>query len=254
MEQFSLADNFERYFSIRFAKTAALREQAFQIRHQVYAEELQWEPPRPTGMETDEFDDFAHTCLLEHKASGQFAGTVRLVIPPVNNCAHPLPFERNDSHIWHQVIDPKRLERGSFSEISRMAVPADFRRRSNEQGKPFVLDEHSSRRAFTEEERRNFPNIAIGLYMASIALVDICHHQCVFVLMEPRLRRHLARFGLPFEQAGDTFEHHGARAIYYLSRNRLTRFFTPEINALYQRIKSTLEQQLTLMPYTPNYH
>lgn len=252
MDRFSIAENFDRYFSVRYAKTAALRQFAFRIRHQVYAEELHWEPANDTELEQDNCDSYAHICLLEHRASGQFAGTVRVVIPPAHANRLPLPFETYASdHLWPHVADPKRLERGAFSEISRLAVPNTFRRRRDEKGRPFILNTNSTPHAFSEEEARNFPNIAIGLYLASIALVDICHHDQTFVMMEPRLQRHLIRFGLMFEQASEPLEHHGTRALYMLRRERLTRFMAPEIAALYDLIHCALSRQLKLVPYGP---
>lgn len=252
MDRFSIATNFDRYFSVRYAKTAALRQFAFRIRHQVYAEELHWEPVNDTELEQDSCDDYAHICLLEHRPSGQFAGTVRLVIPPCHATDRQLPFETYASDsVWPHVVDPKRLERGSFSEISRLAVPNSFRRRREEAGKPFILNGESTARVFSEEEARSFPNIAIGLYLASIALVDICHHDHTFVMMEPRLQRHLVRFGLMFEQSGEPLQHHGTRALYSLKRDSLTRYLAPEIAALYELIYGSLNRQLKLVPYGP---
>ncbi|TCI04473.1 PEP-CTERM/exosortase system-associated acyltransferase [Corallincola luteus] len=248
----SLAENFDRYFGIRYAKNPALKNFAYRIRHQVYAQELGWEAPNQDEIETDSCDPYAHVCLLEHKTSGQYAGTIRLVIPPAHAANQPLPFEQHClQSCWRSVIDPESLERGTFGEISRLAVPDTFRRRQDEKGKPFVLGESSTARAFTEEERRNFPNIAIGLYLAAIAMVDICHHQHVFVMMEPRLQRHLMRFGLPFEQSGEAMEYHGTRALYMLPKAKLTRYLSDDIQELYDLIKAELNQQLTLIPFCP---
>ncbi|GAA5215277.1 PEP-CTERM/exosortase system-associated acyltransferase [Corallincola platygyrae] len=248
----TLADNFDRYFGIKYAKSSAMRNFAYRIRHQVYAEELGWEPCNSQEMETDTCDPYSHVCLLEHRTSGQYAGTIRLVIPPVHASQSKLPFEQHCMEsCWPEVINPADLERGTFGEISRLAVPDTFRRRRDEKGKPFVLNENSTPRAFTEEERRNFPNIAIGLYLAAIALVDICHHQCVFVMMEPRLQRHLMRFGLPFEQAGEAMEYHGTRALYALPQEKLTRYLSKEVAELYDLIKQQLNHQVTLVPFCP---
>jgi N-acyl amino acid synthase of PEP-CTERM/exosortase system len=246
----TVADNFDTYFTIRYAKTRQMREHGYHIRHEVYARELGWEPVNQEEKETDDCDTYSHVCLLQHRSTQKYAGTVRLVIPPCNRPSAPLPFETHCAEsIWLDKVDPSTLERGSFGEISRLAVPSEFRRRKNEKGKTFILNEDSSTTIYTEEEKRNFPNIAIGLYLSSIALVDICHHEGVFVMMEPKLQRHLKRFGLPFEQVGEKMDFRGMRAMFYLPKRNLTSQFTNEIRELYDLLKFNIDRQIRLFPY-----
>lgn len=251
----SLAEEFKQYFSIHYAQTKPLLERSYQIRHEVYAKELGWEPVNPEGIETDECDDYSHVCLLQHRNSQTYAGTVRLVIPPCNRASALLPFEAHcaDS-LWREKLDPAKLTRGSFGEISRLAVPSEFRRRKTDKSAAFQLDESSSTSVFSESERRHFPYIAIGLYFASIALVDICRHEGVFVMMEPRLQRHLQRFGLPFFQVGDKLDFRGTRAMHFLSKERLTSELKPDLKELYERLKLELTNQIHLVPYNTHVH
>ena len=95
MSEYSIADNFNQYFKIRFADTKELRQEAFKIRYGVYSHELGWEPENDEKMESDECDDYAFHCILEHKRTGVFAGCIRLVIPPINDPHRKLPFEEN---------------------------------------------------------------------------------------------------------------------------------------------------------------
>lgn len=251
MGNYSVAINFSQYFQIRFANTKQLRQEAFKIRYGVYADELGWEPENERKMETDECDNYAFHCLLEHKRTGVYAGCVRLVVPPVNNPGLPLPFE---SHCLESarkdVIDSTQLPRGSFGEISRLAVLATFRRREKEKNTPFVLKDVNPETVYSEDERRNFPNIAMGLYLAAVCLSDICNHGGMFVMMEPRLNRRLKRFGLPFEQCGDEMDYHGIRAMFHLPREGFNSQLTPELLELYNIIKSDLLSQLNLIPFT----
>lgn len=251
MSHYSVASNFSQYFQIKFANTKALRQEAFKIRYGVYADELGWEPENDSKMETDECDDYAFHCLLEHKRTGAFAGCVRLVIPPVNNPSLPLPFESHClSSARKDVIDSTQLPRGSFGEISRLAVLADFRRREKEEKTPFVIKEVNPKTVYTEDERRNFPNIAMGLYLAAVSLSDICNHGGMFVMMEPRLNRRLKRFGLPFVQCGDEMDYHGMRAMFYLDRKGFNAELNPELLELYNIIRDDLLNQLNLIPFT----
>ncbi|NMP30537.1 PEP-CTERM/exosortase system-associated acyltransferase [Thalassotalea sp. M1531] len=251
MTAYSIASNFDQYFQIKFASSKALRQEAFKIRYGVYAEELGWEPENADKMESDECDDYAFHCLLEHRRTGVFAGCVRLVIPPAENPELPLPFEAHclDSAM-PEVVDSTKFERGSFGEISRLAVLSTFRRREKEKNQPFVLKEINPETVYTEEERRNFPNIAMGLYLAAVALAEICNHKGMFVMMEPRLCRRLTRFGLPFVQCGEKMDYHGIRAMFYLDRAGFNSDLNPELLELYNIIHKELTNQLYLVPFS----
>lgn len=251
MGEYSIAENFNQFFRIKFADTKLLREEAFKIRYGVYCDELGWEPENALQMETDDCDDYAYHCLLEHKRTGVYAGCVRLVIPPVQLPDLALPFEKNCLHSARkEILDSTKLTRGSFGEISRLAVLTSFRRRKREKKAPFIINAVNSGTIYTEEEHRHFPNIAMGLYIAAVALADICNHVGSFVMMEPKLNRRLKRFGLPFEQIGDEIDYHGMRAMFFLSRNNFCSQLTPELKELYQQIYNDLVKQVFLLPHT----
>lgn len=251
MESFSLAENFNEYFEIIVADTDELKKESYKIRHMVYAEELGWEPTNDEGMEMDECDPYAFSLLLVHKRTKAFAGTVRLVIPPMQSPESKLPFELHCSEsVLKDVIDPDALTRGTFGEISRLSVPNSFRRRLDEQQKPFVINEVGKGDVFSEEERRNFPNIAIGLYLGVIAMVNMCNHSHMFVVVEPRLKKRLGRLGLNFVQCGEELDYHGIRALFYLDQNGFVANLNKEIRALYDLVEGQLRTQLTLYPYS----
>jgi N-acyl amino acid synthase of PEP-CTERM/exosortase system len=251
MTSITLAQNFEQYFQVIFASNQHLREESFRIRHAVYSEELGWEPVRESSQETDECDDYSFALLLLHKRTGQYAGTARLVIPPPSAQHLKLPFEKHVlDKITTNVIDFDALTRGSFSEISRLAVPEVFRRRLGEQNVPFVINDlNPVSDVFSDEERRNFPNIAIGLYLGVIAFADLCNHDSMYVVVEPRLKRRLERLGFLFEQVGEELEYHGVRALYYLPRTKFIAHLNPEIRELYQMLRKQLEAQMYFYPY-----
>jgi len=251
MSEYSIASHFNQYFQIKFADTKELRQEAFKIRYGVYSQELGWEPENAAEMETDECDDYAYHCLLEHRRTGVFAGCVRLVIPPINQPDLQLPFEKSCLHSARtEIIDSSTLPRGSFGEISRLAVLASFRRREKEKNTPFIINNVNPETVYTEDERRNFPNIAMGLYLASVSLADICNHSGAFVMMEPRLNRRLTRFGLPFEQVGEKMEYHGQRAMFHLPRVGFRSQLTNELKELYDIINSDIRNQISLLPFT----
>ena len=251
MDEYSIAKNFNQFFRIKFSDTKELRQAAFKIRYGVYSHELGWEQENKLKMETDDFDNFSFHCLLEHRRTNTFAGCIRLVIPPISQPQKLLAFEKNCLHTARpEIIDSTTLKRGSFGEISRLAVLGAFRRRDKEQNTPFIINKTDPKTVYTEDERRNFPNIAIGLYLAGLSLATMCNHVGLFVMMEPRLNQRLIRFGLPFKQAGDEMDYHGMRALFFLDRDDFFAQLKPELRELYQMIHNDLLKQLFLLPHT----
>lgn len=200
MNSHFFADNFSQYFKIVFANSKQLRQEAFKIRYGVYSRELEWEPKNALKMETDKCDDYSFHCLVEHRRTEAFAGCIRLVIPPLENPSQLLPFEEHClQSVSNETTNCETLVRGSFSEISRLAVLEGFRRNITPSHHLSSLEDNNPQLIYSKAERSNFPSIAIGLYLASIALAQLCNHRGVFVIMEPRLNRRLQRFGLPFK-------------------------------------------------------
>ena len=76
----------------------------------VYCKELGYEKvcqhlENSENSEIDDFDRYSEHVLIKHKASGIYAGCVRLVKPPPQNPKALLPFEANCS----QSFDPKKV-------------------------------------------------------------------------------------------------------------------------------------------------
>jgi N-acyl amino acid synthase of PEP-CTERM/exosortase system len=69
MTESPLAHLFERYFSVVPANTGILLEKVYQLRHQVYCDELGYEQQRASQLEFDEYDKRSIHCLLFHKSS-----------------------------------------------------------------------------------------------------------------------------------------------------------------------------------------
>ena len=250
MTEYSVAEHFNQYFKIRFADTKELRQEAFKIRYGVYSDELGWEPKNDAEMETDECDDYSYHCLLEHRRTGVFAGCIRLIIPPTTEPDKKLPFEKSCLESARtDVFDTQQLPRGGFGEISRLAVLASFRRRDKEKSVPYVLNTVNPETVYSEDERRNFPNIAMGLYIGGIALAELFQHVGMVVMMEPRLNRRLKRFGLPFQQIGDEMDYHGQRAMFYLAAEDFHAELNEQLEGLYKIIHKDLTEQVNLVQF-----
>ncbi len=238
-ESGSLSASFHDYFQVLAADTAALQDEVYRIRYEVYCRELAYEDASrfPDQRERDEFDAQARHCLLRHRGSGEYAGCVRLIARHALDEQARLPLEK---YCW-QILDPVLMHdlraRGArYGEISRLAVPARFRRRKGEQTCPIGTTGEGGR----EDDQRRSPHIALGLYMAATSIGLESGLEGVFAMMEPRLARHLKRFGIEFQQAGGVMEYHGQRAAYYISREGLFQGLHPEIEALLFSIKADL--------------
>ena len=241
----SLADLFETHFEVVPAEEEHMLEKVFRIRHQVYCEELGFEPNRDNQLEQDEFDKNAIHCLLLHKRSQTYVGCVRLVLSDSLAPEVGFPFEQvcGESVRWsfdHSVGKGRK----QYGEISRLAITAAFRRPRNvvapQDGKHPLLD------ARDEEAKQLFPSIAVGLYLAVAAMSLNKGLDGVFAMMEPRLARQLSRFGFKCQTAGDAVEHRGTRVPYFISCHTLMDTLKHECQTLLRKIQGCMA-----MPYAP---
>ena len=240
-----LVTSFGKYFRVVVADSAALRDEVYRIRYKVYCKEMRTEREEqfPDEREYDIFDDFAAHCLLQHRPSGLYAGCVRLVY--TDPVASPsLPFEMNcrDS-LYPSIVQEILHHRGAFGEISRLAVPAEFRRRKGEQGTPIPIQFDEQPLGSSGERRYQSPQITMGLFLAAAAMGLIKGMSGVFAMMELRLSRYLRQVGLEFEQVGEEVEYHGRRAAFYITREGLK--LNGDMAALLDFISGEIKAQLT---------
>lgn len=204
----------------------------YRIRYEVYCDELGFENADefPDGLEKDAFDDRSHHCLLQHRRTGAYAGCVRLVMPRQNHPQSPLPFERPCAGSLHrELVSPLLNRRHSIGELSRLAVPETFRRRADDARSPLG---NFATPDFEPDLQRQYPFIPLGLYLACSAIGVMAGLDGVFAMMEPRLARHLRRFGIIFQQMGGVVDYHGPRAAFYISRETLLTYLEPEVKKL----------------------
>lgn len=215
---------FPQYFSAELAETAAQRDACFRLRHQVYCEELGFEPIKPNGLETDCYDQRSWHANIRHIQKQHLAGTVRVITS--DNHHELLPLEQNFSAlITNPVLAPANFDRRHICEISRLAVPEHIRR--NQHANPT-----------TEQQCHRQVAVALYLIATQLCLQTNRHHS--FVMIEPALARILRRIGINFIQIGDTVDYNGLRAPYYLDMRTTKITLAPE----YLQLRSNLAQQL----------
>lgn len=236
-----ISSHFSTYLTPTVANCKELRKEVFRIRHNVYCDELKFEPVRENGLEQDEFDPFSMHCLIQHISSKNYAGTVRIVRPTEQ--AQKLPIEKYClNSITDDELNPANFAREDICEVSRLAVPRAFRRRQmdNHDGAAIgIINQHS----YSETEMRCFPFIAIGLYFAAAGMAleqDIKH---AYVMMEPRLARSMGFVGIKFKQIGPVVDYHGLRAPYYINQNLLHSSLSPSFAKMLSDIRAGLSSE-----------
>lgn len=207
-ELMNLGEGFKKYFEVVPANTDELRDHVFRIRHNVYCEELKFEPERPDRRETDAYDAHSLHCLIRHLRTGEFVGCTRLVLARPGDPMFPLPFERTcEATIDRKLMDPRSLPRHTIAEVSRLAVVGRFRRRKGEENTAAPVSDDS----FGTKDQPRFPYIPVGLYLGTIEMAALHGIDTIFVLTEPRLANHFSKLGVKIRQIGGPVEHRGTR-------------------------------------------
>ncbi|MGH7047636.1 MAG: PEP-CTERM/exosortase system-associated acyltransferase [Stellaceae bacterium] len=201
---------YDQYFAVVRARTPEELDLAHRLRYQVYCVEHRFEDPwgHRDHREADEDDDRSAHALLLHRPSGTMAGTVRVIMPTLEDRPRPLPIEC----VLDPIVRPRLgvLPREEVAEISRFAVSKSFRRRHGD-GRYGEAYSASRDDGAATMERRLMPFITLGLLRA---VLGICLEHGVShlaAMMEPALLRLLLRLGLVFEPLGGLVEHHGLR-------------------------------------------
>ena len=185
-------------FEIVPAFSDALKDEVYRIRHQVYCEELAFEPRRSDGRERDEYDAHSLHLLIRSEQIGEFIGCTRLVRTRPKDPHYPLPFEKAcAATLDRSIVDPARLPRDSIGEISRLAVLARFRKRQGEENHATGLIQN-----FGTLPHQRFPYILADLYLGTIELARLNGIDTLFVLTEERLARHLRMLGVKIQAIG----------------------------------------------------
>jgi len=233
-----LLEAFSRYFEVILVDTEELREEVFRLRYQVYCIETHFEDESmfPEEMERDAYDDKSSHTLLRHRATGWWAGTVRLVMPTPEAPNTRYPVEISCGDVFSEgKRGPIKLPRETAAEVSRFAVSKEFRRRHKEYLSPTGIAEDTefdrreyksgdengpsgnkaqrtaSDRRTQDEERKVVPHITLGLIQGLVSMSDQNDVSHWAAAMEPTLLRLLTRLGVYFQHVGDTVQYHGKR-------------------------------------------
>jgi len=232
-------DRFNRYFKIAPALCEEVRNEVFHIRHDVYAREFGFEPLRADQRESDRYDRHSLHCIVKTAdESNALVGCARIVMPDPTAPDAPLPFEiACRDTLDRSIIDPAKLPRHRIAEVSRLAVMSGFRRRKDEK---LSADVSLNEQDFGGAETPRFPNIPLSLYSAAVLMAERQDIEYLFVLTEPRLSKHFAKFGVNIMPVGAPIDFHGIRVP---SVMRVAEIY-PGLRALFRPIWHAIERQL----------
>ncbi len=203
-------DTFNKYFEMIPATTHVLKIEVYKLRYQVYCIETGFlnSEKYPEGIEFDEYDQQSIHYLIRHRESGMYAATTRLILPDEENPEKLFPIELHSKIDNYAAI--KQIPRNTLGEASRFCVSKEFKRRKNEFGTLTGINPELEV-VFSEDERRTFPHITIGLLAC---LVKLCNENDInyfFAIMEPALIRLFSALGIFFMGIGPLVDYHGKR-------------------------------------------
>jgi N-acyl amino acid synthase of PEP-CTERM/exosortase system len=226
---------FSQHFEIVPALTQEQIQQSQRLRFQVYCHERQIlkKEQYPDGIEVDIFDWRSVHALLRHRATGQLAATVRLMLSNQDEPNAEFPIEKRLQYpVYYKDIEVRNLPRSSIAEISRFAISKQFRHRAGDDNFEYEDVAYRDRRApvistpspinrRAAESRRSFPHISLGLIRAIVQMSAANNVQYWYAAMELSFIRLLERFGIHFLPLGPAVDYFGCRQPCIASVNEL---------------------------------
>lgn len=239
-------ERFNNDFQLKKAIKHTERNTVYRLRHQVYCEELGYEPVRPERIEYDNYDKHSVHCLLEHRTSQTPAGTLRM-IGCYTGTEH-LPIEHYFlEQFTRPELAPSAFARDSICELSRLAVAAAFRKNVQSQQNPAL----SQLAAVSEPDHQaHYRYISAGLYLAALEQARVMQLKHAYAAVAPALARMLNRVGFQFEQISHPIELNGKRAAYYLDIERSLQTLCTDYQLLWQVLAEQLQQAVAADTYT----
>lgn len=201
---------FNGYFEMVPALSDELKNEVYKLRYQVFCIENTFENPDhyPDNLEFDEFDKHSVHYLIRHRKSGDYAATVRLILPDAHNPEKLFPLEKHCKINNIAVMQP--INRRHLAEISRLCVSKSFKKRKNATHTLASIDS-DWQIAFTPKECLTFPMISIALMACCI---KASHENDIFYTygtMEPSWLRFISALSINLIKIGPLVDYHGKR-------------------------------------------
>jgi len=246
--RFSLEESISNFFFSRYELVIANEESEKQVsyktRHKVYCEEMNFEQKNATELEKDKFDDRAINCYIKHLPTGECAGTIRLVLPTEAGLALPLEEKFAEAFEKNELL-PSSCDPASVCEISRLAIPKEFRvRQMRSKILPTEKLERVKQKKNLTFNVEHFPYLSIALYLMATSICQHLNVKHAYVLMEPKLARRMKAFGIHFNSVGEAIEFNGKRVPYRVSPTVLATELAKPLKGFHRKIHSELNSAL----------
>lgn len=247
-KQPAIDEEIVRFFFSRYQLVVAIDEKdkdvSFKTRHKVYCEEMKFEQTRASSLEVDKYDDRAVNCYIKHLPTGECAGTIRLVLPQHGSGALPLEDKFSDAFSCSSLL-PSNLVSDGVCEISRLAVPREFRVR---QFKTKVLPSEKLAKVKQSKNLKfnieQLPYLSIALYLMATSVCLHLNMSHAYVLMEPKLARRMKAFGIHFNEVGEAISFKGQRVPYRLSPTTMVSELSNTLKRFQQEVHQSIQPSL----------
>lgn len=203
--------SFDSNFEVFLADTPESKALHYNIRYQVYCDEMGFEDKKnfTAEQEYDEWDkNHSVHFLVRDKRHGHWVGALRLVLPD----EHSLPFEKH-CKLNEKLSGDQYLQ---SVELSRLCVLKEVRRFSAKKFAPYgILTEKNVPESSNVTVLHNYKNLGLILTWGLIRAVALyCkqkNKQDLYLLVAPALVYAIRKVGFSAEQIGEPCKHKGKR-------------------------------------------
>ncbi|MGZ8186121.1 MAG: PEP-CTERM/exosortase system-associated acyltransferase [Methylobacter sp.] len=202
---------FDKHFEVFLADTPESKKQHYEIRYQVYCEEMGFENRHDfsTKQEIDKWDQHSVHFIVRAKQTGQWIGAMRMVFKN----EYPLPLEE------HGVLN-KTINNSIFNnaiEISRLCLVKEIRACHNDNNSPLALadenEEIKKRNNVIAFRRRKQVQHSIiwGLFRAAAIYSQESNIKKWYFLSTCALARIICKDGFNMKRLDEPFHYKGER-------------------------------------------
>ncbi|MGC2456538.1 MAG: PEP-CTERM/exosortase system-associated acyltransferase [Gallionellaceae bacterium] len=215
-----------------------------EFRYEIFCKELRRVVPPPSllssrPMETDQYDVCSRHFIAYHKTTSSIAASARVILPS------PIGLNVTPRYIIDRPLPYPDATDDNIGEISRMAIAPQFRRRHEDQNKPFQGGPESEMSFQQEKRRRHQPELVLGMYREIYQMSKQQGVSYCMAAMDDRFSRLLNTLGFPFKAVGPVNKNvQPPRRVYLISAVELER----SLNSREARILSFLQAKVTGNP------
>lgn len=203
--------SFDSNFEVLLADTPESKALHYNVRYQVYCEEMGFEDKErfPDQLELDQWDSHSVHFLVRDKRSGYWVGALRLVLP-----------DRLSFPLEHHCVLEKKISPSEYRqsvELSRLCVLKEVRRFSARRFAPYGLLEQenpifdSSKVTALHNNKNLGLTVMWGLLRAALTYCIHSHISDLYLLVAPALACAIRKEGFSPIQVGDPCLHRGKR-------------------------------------------